>query len=192
MSFAFPQLIQTITMWNIIAEQPTLLAIMVGICAVALIVAWLQSGDRRFALGSIPFVLMIPLSYYVAGQIETDREQILRLIETTARAVEANDHQTAVSVIGDPETRQRALAELPKYEFTRVRAGNIQIRMVEGSFPPEATVDLDASVRLSQARGGMQNIPVTRRVILTFQKEPDEQWVVTDYTHMPLTGGGGR
>jgi len=175
-------------MWTILAEQPLLLSIMIGILTAALGYGWLQTGDRRLAFATLGSLLLIPAVISLAATLETDREKILATIHATAEAVEHNDHQAAVQVIADSATRGKALAELPKYEFQRIRVRNIRIEMVRGSVPPEATVDLDASVTASQTRGTLKNIRVPRRVILTFQKQPDDSWQVTDYTHMPLTG----
>ncbi|MCA9140570.1 MAG: hypothetical protein KDB00_27550, partial [Planctomycetales bacterium] len=132
--------------------------------------------------------LLIPGTYFISESIVTDREKILDAVYTTAQAVEQNDHQSAVVVIADNVIRQRALDELPKYEFHRISVRNIQIKMVAGSLPPEATVDVDASARVSMVKGGMKNVPALRRVILTFQKQPDESWKVIDYTHVSMTG----
>lgn len=179
-------------MWTIFAENPLLIAIMIAGVVVALVWGWLQTGDKRVALAAFIVALLIPGSYFLSESIVTDREQILDSIYATAEAVEQNDHTSAVMVVVDNETRQRALAELPKYEFHRVGVRNIQIKFVEGSLPREATVDLDASVRLSQVRGSIQNITVPRRVILTFEQQPDGTWAVTDYTHRPLTGAADQ
>ena len=174
-------------MWTVFAEQPLLIAVMIGIIAAALGYGWLESGDKRMGLGAIVAALLIPLAFYVGSLLTTDREQILEIISSTAAAIENNDHETAVAVIQDLDTRRRAANELPSYEFSRVRAGNIKITMVEGSFPPEASVDIDASVVASQAKGPIKNQRVVRRLILTFQKD-GEQWMVTDYKHLSLNG----
>lgn len=179
-------------MWTILAENPVLISIMIAAVVAGLLYGWMQTGDKRVGIAALIVALLIPAAYLLSESIVTDREKILDAIYTTAAAVEQNDHTTAVMVIGDNATRQRALDELPKYEFHRVGVRNVQIKMVSGSIPPEATVDLDASVRASMVRGGMQNISVPRRVILTFKKQSDGAWVVTDYTHMPLTGGADQ
>jgi hypothetical protein len=176
-------------MWTILAERPFLISIMVGIFVAGLLYAWLQTGDKRLALAALLVSLLIPGAYFIAESIETDREKILHAIYSTAVAVEQNDHETAVLFIGDRATRQRALTELPKYDFQRVRVRNLRITSVAGSDPEEVSVDLDASVTASMAKGGVKNVRIPRRVILTFQKQPDESWLMTDYTHLPLTGG---
>ncbi len=176
-------------MWTIIAEKPLLLAVMLGIVALGLLYTWLQTGNRRIAAVGIVFALLVPGAFILADQIVTDREKILQVIYRTVEAVENNDHQAAVAAIGIPAVRQQALQELPQYEFTQIRVRNIQIDMVAGSLPPEATADCDASARVSLTRGSIKNVRVSRRVILTFRQEPDDSWIVIDYTHRPLAGG---
>lgn len=175
-------------MVTILAEQPLMIAIMIGVFTAGLAYAWMQTGDKRLALASLVTLILIPGAFYVADAITTDREKILAAIHTTVNAVQDNDFETAVQVIGDKGTRARALVELPNYEFNSIGVRNIQIKMVQGSLPQEAAVDLDATVVASQVRGGFKNQRVPRRVILTFQKQPDESWLVTDYTHKPLIG----
>ena len=176
-------------MMTIIAEQPLMLAIMSGIIAIGLGYAWLQTGDKRLAAAAFLVALLVPGSFIIASRLVTDREMIREAVFETAKAVEQNDFESAVLVIEDRALRQRALSELPNYDFQRVGVRNVQIRMVKGSYPPEATVDLDASVTATLVRAGMQTVRVPRRVIITFQQQSDGQWIVTDYTHRPLAGG---
>jgi len=176
-------------MWTIIAEKPILLGIMIGVVAVGLLFSWLQTGNKPIGIAGLIAALLVPGAFLVADVIVTDREKILNIIYTTVEAVENNDHEAAVARIGVPEIRVRALQELPRYEFTNLRVRNIQITMVTGSYPPEATADCDAAATVSLKRGTVKNMRVTRRVILTFRKEPNETWVVTNYTHQPLAGG---
>ncbi len=175
-------------MWNILAEQPMMVSIMIGVIVVGLLYAWMQTGDKRIALSALGIALLIPGSYLLAGAVVTDREMILETIHRTATAVEKNDHETAVAVIADDAVRQRALAELPRFEFHKITVRNIKVDFVQGSYPPEASVDIDASVRASLTKGPIRYARVVRRVILTFQQQPDGNWQVTDYTHLTLTG----
>lgn len=175
-------------MLTIIAEQPLLVSFLIGVVVVGLAYGWLQTGEKRLALGAAGAASLIPVTFLISNLIETDREMIRKVIATTVAAVESNDHEKAAAVIADSKTRQRALAEMPSYDFHSIRARNIQIRFVQGSFPPEAIVDLDASVRASQVRGSIKNASIVRRVILTFQKQQDDRWVVIDYTHVQLNG----
>lgn len=176
-------------MWTILAENPLLISIMIGVVVAGLFYGWLQTGNKRLGIATLCTALLIPAAFYAADAIVTDREKILEAIYTTAEAVERNDHESAMVYVADPATRQRALNELPNYEFHRLTVRNIQIKFVTGSYPLEANVDLDASVTASLSSGTMRDVRVPRRVILTFQKQPDDSWLVTDYTHRPLAGG---
>ncbi len=176
-------------MWTIIAEKPLMLAVMIGIVALGLLYSWLQTGNKKIAAAGILFALMVPGAFLLGEHLVTDREKILEVIYSTVEAVENNDHQAAAAAIGVPAIRQRALQELPQYEFSNLGVRNIQITMVTGSYPPEATADIDASATVSLKRAAVKNVRVARRVILTFRKEPDDSWIVTDYTHQPLAGG---
>ena len=174
-------------MKTIFAEQPLMLSFMIGTIAVALVYVWLQTGKKAIGIGGLACGLLIPVVWMIASSIETDREQIETLIRRTAQAVQDNDHATAVSVIDRLETRQQALAELPRYVFDKVSVGNMTIKIVKGS-PLQADVDMIASVRASDKDGRFNDMRVARRILLTFQKGRDDQWTVVDYNHLPVTG----
>lgn len=174
-------------MKTIFAEQPLMLSLMVGMIAAALIYTWLQTGKKAMAVAGLIAGLLIPVIWLVASNIETDREQIEALIRQTAQAVQDNDHQKAVEVVDRTETRQQALAELPKYVFQKVSVGNMTINIVPGS-PLQADVDMIATVIASDKRGNFKDMRVPRRILLTFQKGSDDQWMVIDYNHMPIGG----
>ncbi|TWU04616.1 hypothetical protein [Stieleria varia] len=176
-------------MMTFLAEQPLMLSILLAVTAAMIGYGYLQSGDKRAGIAALVCGLLIPVVWLIAANIQTDREKILTAIDETAAAVQANDAATAVQIISDPAVRTRAEQELPRYDFSRVNVRNVQIQMLEGSFPPTATVDLDASVTASMKSGGLQNVRVPRRVILTFEKQTDGRWLVTDYDHRPLVGG---
>ncbi|QDT12040.1 hypothetical protein [Planctomycetes bacterium K23_9] len=172
---------------TILAEHPLLLSLMVGMLAGGTLYAWLQSGKKSLAIAGFAFLALIPIIWLIATELETDREHIERLVYETAQAVQDNDHVRAVLVIGDEDTKRKALAELPKYEFDRVKASSITIDFVPGSNPPLADVDLIASVVASDKAGRFQNMRVPRKILLTFEKTGD-QWKVIDYNHMQIGG----
>ena len=172
---------------EILAEKPLHLSVFVGLVAGALLYAWVQTGNKKMGIGGTLVALLIPLVWIVAGQWETDREQIQALIKKTATAVENNDHDTAVRVIGDQPTREQALAELPRYIFDHVNVSNAKIEVLDRT-PKIAEVELLATVVASDKSGRLQNMRVLRKIILTFEQTGDDRWVVTDYNHMPMNG----
>lgn len=173
-------------MKTVIAEQPLLLMLMVGVTAAALIYGWLQTGKKEIGIIGVIAAILVPVSWFVSTNWVTDREQIRAIIFETAAAVEANDHDTAVRVIGDEKTKDRARAELNNYTFHSVKVSGVEIRMVSGSDPPAADIDINASIRLSG--GQFRNITGYRRLFLKFQKTDDGDWVVVDYHHTQLSG----
>ena len=90
-------------MKTILAEQPLLLSIMFGGLGAVLLYSWLQTGNKKLAYSGFPLLLLLPVIWIVADTLETDREIIQSLIDATAAAVEENDHQQAVAVIGDAQ-----------------------------------------------------------------------------------------
>ncbi len=173
----------------LLAEQPLVVSLMLGTLGGGLIFGWLQTGKKEAAAAGLVAFALIPLAWLIASRWETDREQIRTLIYEIANAVEENDHDTAVEVIGDPQTRSRARQELANWTFHLARVNKIRsIDVIEGTFPLEADVDMSVKVDVSQNRGSLRDVRVPRRLILKFEKATD-QWVVTDYRHMPIAGG---
>lgn len=175
-------------MYELIAEQPLLVSCLVGVLAAGLIYGWLQTGKKPAAVAGLVLLLLIPLLWYMASVIETDREQLERLIFEIAAAVESNDHETAIAVIADPDLRNRAKNELSRWTFSMARVNRIRrITIIEDTFPLEADVEMTARVNVSSRSGAMQNVRVPRRLDLRFQKNGDN-WQVTDYTHSSPLG----
>ncbi|MEX0824772.1 MAG: hypothetical protein WD119_01320, partial [Pirellulaceae bacterium] len=75
-----------------------------------------------------------------------------------------------------------------KYEFSEAKVGQIRsLKFTQGALPPEAIVDLTASVVVTNRSGSFSKQKVPRRVVLRFHKLND-RWYVTDYTHLPVIG----
>lgn len=180
-------------MKTLLTEQPLLTALMLAAVAAALIYGWLQTGKRSAAIIGLIVLALIPVSWIASQRWVTDRERIEQTIEEVAEAVEANDLQGVLRVIGDQDARARARMELPKYVFHEADVNRIRsIEIVEGSYPLQADVDITVKVVVSQKRGVFKNQSVPRRVLLTFEEREDDRWVVVDYQHMPLTGKPDR
>lgn len=181
-------------MTQLLAESPVVVAIMLGVIAAAMIYGWLQSGKKPILIGGLIAAILIPLAFVIADYWVTDREQIEQLIYDVADAVEANDHDRALAVIGDKETRGQAAAELPQWEFSQADVGSIRsIRIIENNDPIQADVDMIVKVEVSSKRGGIRNVRVPRRLMLTFEKRGRDSdvhggWVVTRYAHFPPVG----
>ena len=179
---------------TMLAESPFLVAIILVVVGGGLLFAWLNTGSKFAAAAGAISLLLIPAAFAIAANIETDTEAIRRVIERTAAAVQANDHDAALAIIGDERTRAQAAMELPRYRFDVAEVASIRsIDVIEDAVPKSAEVDLNVKVTVSEIRGGIRNVTVPRRVLLTFEKQTppgggEPRWVVTAYSHMPVIG----
>ena len=175
-------------MQSLVAEQPLILSIMLGVLAVGLIYGWVQTGTKQLAVVGLVLAAFIPVSWIVAANWVTDREQIELLIYETADAIKDNDHERVVNLIADTEIRNRARQELGTFVFEEARVTKIrEIELIDGTFPQEADVDLIVKVVVSQRKGGLQNQSIPRRLLLRMQKEGND-WLIIGYDHMSPLG----
>ena len=175
---------------QVLAEQPLLISLMVGLIGGALLYGWTQTGKRTVAIAGLVFLLLVPVVWIVSSMMVTDREQIEAIIYEAAAAVEANDHEVALKHIGDPKAKAQAARELPNYIFSLARVNRIRsIMFIEGSYPPQADVDMSVKVDVSSKSGGIRDVRVPRRLLLQFEKDSDDQWKIVKYEHMPIVGG---
>ena len=89
----------------------------------------------------------------------------------------------------NPEARQRAEAEMPRYVFTEISVKrNLEIEVREKNIPPKAIATFNVTATVSEKSGFLSNQKVARFVTLTFYKEGD-RWRVGEYSHDdPLRG----
>ncbi len=177
-------------MFRLLAEEPLIVSLMLGAMGFGLLYGWLRNGNKKIALAGLVFVALIPLAWFIANQVETDREHIQRLIYTLADAVERNDHENAVTVIGDPIVEERARLELRKWTFELAKVTQInKIRVIEDTFPPQADVEMMVKVKVSgKGSNAIQSAQIPRKLLLTMEKEGDD-WLITEYQHRPAIGG---
>ena len=173
----------------LLAEQPIVLSLMLGAVAIALVYGWLKTGKVASAIIGLVFAAMIPVAWLIASSWVTERESIREVLYETADAVRENDHDRVVDIISpdQPATIARARAELPRYRFDEARITGIRrIDVIEEAYPPEADVDVNVSVIVSDKRGQFAQMRVVRRLVLRMQKldSPDgtgESWFIIDY-----------
>lgn len=178
-------------MYNLIAQQPILLSVVLALLAAALLYGWTREGQRWLAVSGLVLLALIPPVWIASSMLVTDEEEIRSMIEEMAQSIEANDHDAAVSVIHPNRTDiiARARQELPNYEFSRARVGGYnKIKILPGTNPTEAVVDLNASVTLSTKNGFLSNQRGARKLLLYLRKT-DDGWKVIDYAHRQVVGG---
>ena len=177
-------------MTTLLAEEPLIVSLMLGAMGFGLLFAWLRNGAKPAAIAGLICLAIIPLAWVIAGRWETDREQIESLIYELANAVEQNDHESAVRALASPAMESLARAELQNWTFSVAKVTQIQkIRVFNDTYPPEADIKLVVKVRVSGKKDRViQNVQIPRRLDLRMEKSGD-QWLVTDYQHMPIVGG---
>ena len=177
-------------MTRLLAEEPFIVSLMLGAMGFGLLLAWLQSGSKPAAIAGLAFVALIPLVWFIAGRWETDREQIEGLISGLADAVERNDHDSAVRFIASPAMESQARLELQNWTFSLAKVTQIQrIHVINDTYPPEADIEMMVKVRVSGKKDrSILNAQVPRKLELRMEKSGDE-WLITDYQHMPIVGG---
>ncbi|WP_153559121.1 hypothetical protein [Roseimaritima sediminicola] len=178
-------------MTRLLAEQPTLLAILLVILGGTCVYGWLHSGRRALAVAGLACIALIPAGYLLAANWQTDREQIMELVYDTAAAVERNDAQAVTQVIdpAEPDIRERVVAEMTRYTFSRAQVGQFRsINFLRGADPPEVQVDITANATVGLRSEHYGQGDVSRRIVLRLRKK-DDSWWVTEYTHLPVIGG---
>lgn len=175
-------------MWTLVVEHPYIVSSALALVLVMLVYVWMQTGEKPYLYAAAVNLILIAAVVVLGNTVETDREQLERLVYETAELIENNQVDAAVAIIANPKVRQRAIDTLKNVEFHSARASNLRVAPVQGSAPPEAKVDLTASVRLSLG-SVVKNQAAIRQVTLTFEKNLAGEWFVTDYTQRPLGGG---
>jgi len=171
-------------MWYYIAENPAL-TIITGlfVCAV-LGVLYASTRKPVLLIAAILAAAVTVVLCVVEANLETDREQIQRKVHQLARAV-ANDDLPGVLKHLTGAAHTYASAELPQYDFRMCRV--VGFRSVEfnmESQPPRAVVELAALADVNAMRSSYQYDGLVHRgVILTFERQPDGQWLVSNYDH---------
>ena len=175
-------------MWTLVVEHPYIVSSALTLLLVMLLYVWMQIGEKSYLYAAGVNLILIIAVIALGHTIETDREQLERLVYETAELIETNQVDAAVAIIADPKVRQRASDTLANVEFHSARASNVRVAPVQGSAPPQAKVDLTASVRLSLG-AVVKNKAALRQVTLTFEKSSNGDWFVTEYSQRPLGGG---
>jgi len=110
----------------LLLENPLTLWILLGIAAVVAGLAWMRTGSRRAARAALGCLAAGVLVGVLAWAVETDRERLLRTLDTMAKAVDRGDAEALIECIS-PEYRsgpsdKAALAAIVRLGLQRVRA----------------------------------------------------------------------
>jgi len=166
-------------------EKPLFIVIMGLLTAVILGGLWLQTGRKRALYALLVALGVMGLLLVVERVVETDRERIDALLHHVARLVERNDIDAALRFAHSKadSIRRQARAELPLYEFHRIRIKqNLEITVDAKRSPATAVARFNVTVVLSDRSGLLKDRHIPRFVVVRFEKE-GEEWRATHYRH---------
>ncbi len=182
-------------MYELLAEKPLVLSLMIAAVVAVLVTLWLKDGRRLSLAAAVACGLLIPAAWWLADRLVTERERIEEIIDDVAAAIQANDHDAAVRFLASDDLKARAENELSRYRFDTARVNRLRrIDLFDDSFPPEAEVELTVTVEVSERSGPVKNVRVPRKLILRFLKvgkhpgHGGKDWRVSDYAHYPVVG----
>ena len=122
--------------------------------------------------------------------VVTQREEVTDRIISLADSVQRNDFEAIMDFFCDDyaETRSRAKAEMPRYDFQTCRVSGIFNYNLIKSEPPTAEIQFNVSVTV-RVDSGAEPLWGQRRVKLTFQKDTEGVWEIIDYSHSDPRSG---
>jgi len=170
---------------NWLFESP--LTILLGSVAVGFFlgVAWVQTGKNAF-LYSIGGVVLVAIALLILERnVETDAEQVTRIIHEIARQIEANDADEVVKhvISSKPELAAQGKREMARHKFSGIRINMHSVESQPQKQPPQVMAEFNAMISGSFEGGqvDLQGRPVYFKVI--FWKDDDGQWKVADYQY---------
>ena len=122
--------------------------------------------------------------------VVTQREEVTDQIIALADSVQRNNFEAIMDFFSDDyaETRNRAEAEMPRYDFQTCRVSGIFNYNLVKSEPPTAEIQFNVSVTV-RVDSGAEPLWGQRRVKLTFQKDTEGVWEIIDYSHSDPRSG---
>jgi ketosteroid isomerase-like protein len=118
--------------------------------------------------------------------VETDREQVSKLIYTIAAELERNDADAVMKhvVSSRPELASRGRAEMAMHKFESVEVTAIHnVVAMPDHQPPQVEIEFNVVVGGTFMDGQVPLDTVHRFIRLTFWKDHDGQWRIADYDH---------
>ncbi len=172
-------------------EQPTLIVIIGALTVAILGGGWLKTGHRALVIALVAAAVLFGVLLFVERTVKTEREQLRETLGRIAADVQSNDVDAVVRHIhpDSPDIRSRAKAEMPNYDFEKISI--TRVRTIDVSYqddPLTATVEFNV-VAKGNSKGFYGEFNVPRYVILSFSKDSDGRWRITDYEHFPPQEG---
>lgn len=141
------------------------------------------------ACGVITLLMVIAL--IIEGWVVTPKEEVQQVVRELAQIVERNDVDELMNYLSksNPNVVKKAQYEMPRYEFSTCNLMVFHEIRIDENNPRKAVADFMVRFNVSMkgySGGGF------RDVLLKFEKESDDRWRITDYSHYDPTNRPGR
>lgn len=172
---------------NWLFEQPVVI-VMIGVGLIlALGAAWTTSGRNELLYAMGAAIVLLIAGLITERLVVTDREAIRQTLVEIAHDVQANDRQAVVRHVHSsaPQLKQKALAELPHYQFTECRVTRVHLIDIDSHAEPRsAMVEFNVIATGTFSQAGLEATGTFPRWIkLHMLREKDGRWTVADYEH---------
>jgi hypothetical protein len=162
----------------LLLENPLTLWILLGIAAVVAGLVWMRTGSQRAARAALGCLAAGVLVGVLAWAVETDRERLVRTLDTMAKAVDRGDAEALIERIS-PEYRNGAFDKAAL--ASAVRLGLRQVRATADS-PVIRQRDREACVTQAytfRPAPGARSVPTEFERVTwegAFAPDPDGEW----------------
>jgi len=159
-------------------ENPLTLWILLGIAAVVAGLVWMRTGSPRAARAALGCLVAAVLIGVLAWAVETDRERLVRTLDTMAKAVDRGDAEALIERIS-PEYRNGTFDKAAL--ASAVRLGLRQVRATADS-PVIRQRDREACVTQAytfRPAPGARPVPAESERVTwegAFAPDPDGEW----------------
>ncbi len=162
-----------------------------GAILILIFIAFAVHSREKVMLKVAMGIAVITVAIVTCEQlVVTQREEVIDRIYSLADSVQRNDFATTMDFFSDDytETRQRANAEMPQYDFQNCRVSGIfKFNLLE-STPPTAEIQFNVSVTV-RVDNGAEPLWGQRRIKLTLEKDEEGVWKIIDYSHSDPRSG---
>ena len=147
-----------------------------------LAVVFFNTGQAKILLAMLVVAIMTLGGMLVERWIVTDREQVANTLDEARRALEANDLDHLLSLMG-PEAaslRERVQHVLPRYTITAARVAGLSIDVTTATQPKMARAEFTGRVTGRDQSGQVPYDTYVGRFTIRFRQEGD-RWIMVGY-----------
>ncbi len=176
------------TSW--LTENSTVPMVAGAILVLIFIAFWVHSRENAMLKVALAVAILTAAIVTCERIVVTQREEVTDRIYALADSVQRNDFAATMEFFSEDhaETRQRADAEMPRYDFQNCRVSGILKFNISESTPPTAEIQFNVSVTV-RVDNGAEPLWGQRRIKLVFEKNREGVWKIIDYSHSDPRSG---